>query len=528
MTKPKLDCMTYRLFVLLLFQIVCFQQLTAQHVRSGNERPLNFLLITADDMNWDSPGCYGGEVPNITPNIDRLAEQGIRFQHAYINAAACMPSRNSLLTGLYPHNNGAEGFEPINPEISTLPEILHANGYLNGIMGKEDHPLPMGKYYWDFFKRTRTDLGNGREPSKYYTYTKEFIQKAKEEGKPFFLMANSNDPHRPFAGDEVEQHRMKLGKGASKFSRKIFPDEVTIPPFLPNVEGQVEEMAAYYTSVYRCDETVGMVLTALDESGMAENTVVFFLSDHGMPFPFSKETCLPNGTRTPWIVRWPGVVEEGTVEREYIPSGIDFVPTVLDLAGIEVKDSFDGKSLAPVLKREKSTKQEFVFSEFHETGGYEWHPEYVTKPMRAIHSKRFHYVVNFWSNGERTSKGTWAEEAWFRHYITDVFLNNSKESLKRYYLNFHQSPRQFFDTEDDPDCMNNLIDDPDYKDLINEYHERLLVHLKESDDPAYKALKKNTAESFEKFYQYQYQKSKDRERIKRINESWPLKSEKLE
>lgn len=487
--------------------------------------PLNFLFLTADDMNWNSPGCYGGTVPNITPNIDKLASEGIRFQHAYINAAACMPSRNSLLTGLFPHNNGAEGFEPIDPEIPTLPEILHNNGYLNGIMGKEDHPLPQGKYPWDFYKSTRHDLGEGRAPGKYYEHALTFFKKAKVEGKPFFLMANSNDPHRPFAGGEIEQHRMKMGKGAIPFSRKIEADEVELPPFLPNIRAQKEEMAAYFNSVYRCDETVGMVLKALEESGMAENTVVMFISDHGMPFPFSKETCLPNGTRTPWIVRWPGKVQTGKVEKEYMLSGIDYVPTVLDLAGIKTKAKFDGKSFAPLLKGEDNGEREQVFSEFHETGGYSWHPDYVTKPMRAIHGKRYHYVINFWSNGERTGKGTWAEDAWFRHYVDDVRLNANKRSLELYYLNFHQTPRQFYDTKTDPYCMNNLIDDPVYKSLVEEYHQKLLDHLKATNDPAYDALKENTDESFEAFYQYQFKKSKDLERIKRINAAWPLNFE---
>jgi len=494
----------------------------ANNPASKKDKPLNIIFITADDMNWDSPGCYGGAVPNITPNIDKLAAYGIRFQHAYINAAACMPCRNSLLTGLYPHNNGAEGFEPINPEVNTLTEILHNNGYFNGIMGKEDHPLPQGKYYWDFFKRTRTELGNGREPEKYYHYTKEFIQKAQIEGKPFFLMANSNDPHRPFAGGQVEQHEMKQGKGASKFSRRILPEEVTVPPFLPNIPEQREELATYFNSVYRCDQTVGMVLKALDESGVSENTVVIFISDHGMPFPFSKETCLPNGTRTPWIVLWPGIVKAGQVDKNHVLSGVDIAPTILDLAGIKTDVKFDGKSIVSVLKGAKE-EREFAFSEFHETGGYDWHPQFVTQPMRAIHGKRYHYVINFWSNGERTSKGVWAEEAWFRHFITDVYLNGNKKSLELYYLNFHQTPRQFYDTKNDPYCLNNLIDNPDYEDLVEDYHQKLLTHLKETNDPAYKALKENTAESFDAFYQYQFEKSKDVERIKRIKEAWPLK-----
>ena len=112
------------------------------------KRP-NILLITADDMNWNAPGCFGGRTPDITPNIDRLASEGVRFEHAHITIAVCQPSRSVLMTGRYPHRNGAEGFQPINTSVPTLQEQLKEAGYLQGILGTVKHLAPREKYKWD-------------------------------------------------------------------------------------------------------------------------------------------------------------------------------------------------------------------------------------------------------------------------------------------------------------------------------------------------------------------------------------------
>lgn len=109
----------------------------------------NILLITADDLNYDSLGSYGCQVPNITPNLDRLAAEGLKFNHAHVNIAVCQPCRQSIMTGRYPHRNGAEGFDPIADDVPTLQEQLRAAGYLNGILGKEIHLRPKHRYCWD-------------------------------------------------------------------------------------------------------------------------------------------------------------------------------------------------------------------------------------------------------------------------------------------------------------------------------------------------------------------------------------------
>jgi N-sulfoglucosamine sulfohydrolase len=157
----------------------------------------NVLMIVADDMNWNSPGSFGGSPENITPNIDRLANEGMRFWHAYVNVAVCTPSRSVMLTGLYPQRSGVAGFQQIRAGTPALPAILSQVGYLTGTVGK-----PLGQqetFRWSVTYRWEgagdEDMW-GRDPAVYRRFTKSFLDMAKASGQPFFLIANSHDSHR--------------------------------------------------------------------------------------------------------------------------------------------------------------------------------------------------------------------------------------------------------------------------------------------------------------------------------------------
>ena len=228
--------------------------------RAPVKRP-NILMIIADDMNWDSPGCIGGAAPEITPNIDGLAAAGMRFEHAYMNIAVCTPSRSVMLTGLYPHNNGAEGFQRIRPGTPTLSAILSEEGYFCGTVGK---PLrQQDVFHWSVVYRwqgTGDEKKWGRDPGQYRRLARSFFQMAAESQQPFFLMASSHDPHRPYSGGASRERHFE--RAAS--SRTYRPDEVKVPGFLPDIR---KEMAGYCTSTRRLDYMVGVVLEELAEAG---------------------------------------------------------------------------------------------------------------------------------------------------------------------------------------------------------------------------------------------------------------------
>jgi N-sulfoglucosamine sulfohydrolase len=337
----------------------------------GDEQALtNILLVTADDLAYNSVGAFGCQVPGITPNIDRLAGQGIRFTHAHVNTPVCQPCRQSWLTGRFPHNNGAEGFEPIDEDVPTLPELLHQAGYLNGILGKEIHHQPVERFFWDFIPfRTEIDSvwrkGHSRDPDLFYRYSAQFFKRAKDQEKPFFLIANSHDPHRPFVGSRNDT--LTWGDNMPPVTRQFATHEVEMLGYLPDIEKVRKEVAQYYGSVYRCDQNIGAVLNALRESGLEKNTLVIFLSDHGAAFPFSKAQCYLNSSKTPLIVKWPGTISPGSVDSSHFVSGIDLMPTLMEIAGLPRVPGLDGRSFLPLLHQEEQEDRDYAYSSFYQT-----------------------------------------------------------------------------------------------------------------------------------------------------------------
>lgn len=437
---------------------------------------LNVLLITADDLNYNSVGAYGCAIPNITPNIDGLAKQGVLFQNAFVNIAVCQPCRQSIMTGRYPHSNGAPGFDPIDRDVPTLQEQLNKAGYLNGIIGKEKHLMPMDKYLWDFCIREEqvaSGLGIGRSPELYYQYTTEFLLKAKKDNKPFFLMANSHDPHRPFAGSDDE--RKAWGADLPKFSRQITDSEVIVPPFLFDLPEVRQEIAEYYTSVHRCDQTVGAILKALDDSGYGDNTIVMFISDNGIAVPFAKSNCYLNSNKTPWIVRWPDQIPEGSVDSVHFISGIDYMPTILQALLLPKVPGLDGNSFLPVLKGEKQINRDLVYTEFNRIfAGNEY-------PMRCIMGKRYGYIVNFWSDGIYQIKGDAMGGRTYKAMNKAALLDTS--IAKRVDLYKFRVTEELYDFRNDPDGLVNLIDEPDIQNEKRRLKNLLHSEMKRSKDP---------------------------------------------
>ncbi|MFQ5809344.1 MAG: sulfatase, partial [Armatimonadota bacterium] len=360
-------------------------------LRAGAEpSKLNVLLFTADDLGPDAvgPGCLGGKVPDLTPNLDRFASQSLRFRNAHVTVAICQPSRGCLATGRYGHNSGVYGFFQTERDIPTVMETLSDAGYLTGVLGKVRHSTPKASYEWDYVQ-DQPDLGAGRSPTRYYECCTEFFNQCKEGQRPFYFMVNSHDPHRPFQAPDG-----RLLRGAELPSRMHEPDEIHVPGYLPDLPLVREELSHYYNSARRLDDTFGRVMQALRESGLESNTLVMFLSDNGIAVPFSKCNCYLASTHTPWIVHWPGVVRPGGVDDEHFISGIDFFPTVLEAIGLPVPAGLDGRSFLPLLRGGSQDGRQDVFTQIdYKAGG-------AAVPMRCIQDKQYGYIFNAWSDGQ--------------------------------------------------------------------------------------------------------------------------------
>ncbi len=447
------------------------------------EPRLNVLLITVDDMNWDSVGVYGAAIPGITPNIDRLAAEGLRFEHGHVTIAICQPTRAVWMTGRYPHNSGALGFEPIRPEVPSLPEALLAAGYRTGVMAKHGHVLPSRPQAWSEIVPAR-ELENGRSPSLYYERALAFFRASESAGQPFFLMANSQDPHRPFAASETEARMRKTsaqstshqyGGSFPETELAYDPAEIPLPGFLPDLPDIRRELAEYYTSVHRADATTGALLSALDEAGAAPRTIVIFLSDHGIPLPFAKTNVWLHSTKTPWIVRWPGVVEPDTVDGGHVVAGVDLAPTILDALGLDNLAGADGRSFLGLLRGEEEDGWDYAFTHMNSTIAPKWFG------MRSIVGRRFGYIYNAWSDGEteyfNNSMRGLTFPAMEAAAATDPAIAARVEHLR------YRTKEELYDYSLDPDALHDLADDERFGARLQEYRELMLAEMLATGDP---------------------------------------------
>jgi len=454
--------------------------------KAGGKAPLNVLLFTADDLEWSSLGCWGCKMPDVSPNIDNFAKQSHMFRNSHVTIAVSQPSRGALATGMYPHTSGVEGFYHSPGYVPTVMSELRKHGYLVGILGKCEHSTPDGDFVWDMM-HDMGELGQGRNPQKYADYFREFLERCKKEGKPFYFMCNSHDPHRPFSGSPQDLEWQQKFHNYPLPSRVYTPEEVEVPGFLPDIQAVRVELAQYFSSVHRCDQTFGAVMKVLDDEGLADNTLVVFLSDNGMSQPFAKTNTYYNSTRTPLMVRYPGVTKAGTLDETDFVSGIDFMPTVLDACGFQAPPSTDGRSYLPLLRGEKQTGWDRVFTQFYETSAK------GRFPMFAVQDADWLFIYSPWSDGtyrfKNDSQGGIAFKGMVEAGKSDSYIQGRVDLL------LYRVPLELYDLKKDPDAIHNLAKDKKYAPIVKQYSDLLLGWMKRYDPtvlPAFAAFPSET------------------------------------
>lgn len=435
----------------------------------------NLLLITVDDMSRDSLGSFGATLADTSPNIDNLAEASLCFDFAHVQVGNCFPSRNVMWSGRYPHNTGVEGFYQVKPiTFPVLSDILQEAGYWVGIRGKVSHSTPYQPYSWDADLTEKP--GGGKEhlkdASSYYRSTLRGIKMAKAEGKPFCINVNISDPHKPFWKPNDPHPASKV----------FTAEEVPVPGFLPDDPAIRAELALYYTSVRRADDCVGEILRALKESDQTQDTVIFFLSDHGMPLPFAKTQLYHHSTVTPLIVKWPGVTQPGKRDKSHLVSAVDFIPTLCDIVGAPKPEGMDGRSFAPLLRGDTQEGRDAVYKVYNENSAGTRHP------MRAVETQQYLYVFNPWSDGENEFKtATHGTTSWKR---MKALAKDDPAIAARVDLMLHRVPEEFYDIQSDPDCLINLIDSVKHAEALAALRARMAKLMTESGDPLLEIFEK--------------------------------------
>ena len=345
--------------------------------------PLNVLLITTDDQGLQA-GCYGDPLA-ITPNMDRLAAEGMVFDNAYVTQASCSSSRSSILTGLYPHQNGQIGLSGSRPEyalkpgIQTLPFLLKSAGYHNGIIGKLHVSAAPEQFPFDYEWALMNPLLT-RDVRTVADKVAEFLAEAGDA--PFFLYVNYFDPHRPY---NAEANRF-MGLPEKPYTA----DDVEPFGFIGDA-ATLSDVAAYYNCVNRMDVGLGLLFQSLEKAGFSENTLIVFLGDNGPDFTRAKVTSYEAGVNVPFLVRWPGAGRRGSRSGAFV-SAVDIVPTILDAVGVDCPP-VAGRSLREVIQGHVPADwRREVFAEYTSHAKMHFYPRRSLREgsFKVIHNLDFH------------------------------------------------------------------------------------------------------------------------------------------
>lgn len=450
--------------------------LAASSSAAAEDKRPNIVLIVSDDHGRGDLGCYGNPVIQ-TPNLDKLAAEGVRFTNAFCTTASCSASRSVILSGLYNHYNGQYGHQHAYhhfisfDRVQSLPVLLSRGGYRTGRIGKY-HVAPDHVYKFDVALR-----GNARSPVQMANQCRSFI--ADSSGKPFFLYYCTSDPHRGGGkATDLPHQPDRFGNRAGGYPGidevKYDPDDVIVPDFLPDIPECRAELAQYYQSVSRIDQGIGRLVDIVRESGQYDNTIIIYISDNGIAFPGAKTTLYEPGMNLPCIVRTPWQKSKG-ITTDALINYADLAPTILDFANAAPRDyEFHGRSFQPVLEREHTTGWDTTYAShtFHEITMY--------YPMRVVRERRFKLIWNIAHGLEYPFASDLWESATWQGNIKRGNTRYGKRTIEAY---LHRPKFELYDLENDPHEVVNLADDPNHKAKLDQMKAKLKAFQKQTQDP---------------------------------------------
>jgi arylsulfatase A-like enzyme len=431
----------------------------------------NILFAIADDWGAHA-GAYGDKVVQ-TPTFDRLAKEGILFEHAYISSPSCAPSRAAILTGQWHWrlDEAANLYGSIPLKNPVYPDLLEAAGYFVGYTRKGWGPGQNGD-------RPRNPAGDQ------FKNFAEFLA-ARPKGKPFCFWFGSNDPHRGYVKDSGAQSGIPL-------------DQIDVPDCFPDSPEVRGDVADYYFEVQRFDRETGEHIEQVRATGELDHTIVVMTSDHGMPFPRCKSNIYDDGAHVPLAIHWPGHYEGGHRIADFV-SSTDYAPTFLESAGLPVPEIMTGRSLVPQLTAGKGGRIDPARS--HVLFGKERHvpsqaaPDSGGYPCRAIRTDGFMLIRNFrtdrWPAGTEEHQNAFIPGAWFAdcdNGPTKTYMveNRDKDAEHRrlFDLSFAKRPEfELFDLRKDPIQQKNEAANPEYAEVLKKLAKQLDDELRATGDP---------------------------------------------
>jgi len=428
----------------------------------------NILFCLADDWGWPHAGVYGDKVVK-TPTFDRLAKEGVLFEHAFISSPSCTPCRNALLTGqqFYRLEEGANLWSTLDVRYPNFMFLLRKAGYEIGHWRKAWGP-------GNFKKGGYTEHPCG--PGSNFTS----FMKSRNKSKPFCFWFGTSDPHRGYAKGSGGKSGIKI-------------DNVHVPTFYPNTKEIRSDIADYYFEVQRWDTDVGKAIKLLEETGELENTIIIMTGDHGMPFPRCKGNLYDWGARVPMAIRWGNHAKPNRLVSDFV-SFTDLAPTFLAAAGLDVPKEMTGRSLLPMLQSEDAgrvdCKRDFVVFGRERHVPAQEKPSMVGYPARAIRTDKWLLILNL--EPDRWPAGV-PEGATHR---IGRFSDCDDGPTKSVIMKMHDeacfdlcfSKREaveLYDCENDPDHVSNLANDPKHVKTIERLRAQLTDYLETTGDPRF-------------------------------------------
>jgi arylsulfatase A-like enzyme len=407
----------------------------------------NILWITCEDMSANLPSFGDSTVP--TPNLSKLAAQGVKYTGMFSVSGVCAPSRSAIITGMYPSSIGTHhmrtatsnlnrqdipNYEAVTPPyVKCFPEYLRAAGYYCTNNDKTDYQVGNPFTVWD-------ESG------------KDAHWRNRPKDKPFFSVVNFMVTHE----SQVWARKDK--------PLRVDPAKVPVPPYYPDSPLIRKDIARYYDNIMVMDSLAGIVIRQLEEDGLMENTIVFFFSDHGAGLPWYKREIYDRGLHVPLIIRYPGGKGAGTVNNELL-SFVDLAPTVLSLAGVPIPSHIQGQAFLGESKA--AEPRQYIFAA---RDRMDEHYDMV----RGVRDSRFKYIRNF-----QPDKANYQDIAFRKQMGLMQEILQMKEAGKLNALQsrwFDNKPvEELYDTQADPYELTNLANNPVYKKDL----QRLRVTLNE-------------------------------------------------
>ena len=449
---------------------VLFALCVLSALAEAQERRRNILMLIADDQGLDL-GCYGNAVIQ-TPNLDKLATEGTRFTHAFATVASCSASRSVILTGLYNHTSGQFGHahDPANlhtlPWVRSGPRLLKDHGYVTGVIGKL-HVNPETVYPWDYQGAAAGAGGDNRNVAEMAQRARGFFTKYAQ--KPFYLHVGYSDPHR--AGQGFGNDRDYPGVRRIRYDAA----KVLVPAHLPDQPEVRQEIAEHYEAISRLDQGIGLILKALEETGLARDTLVLYVSDNGIPFAGAKTGLYDAGVRLPLLARSPDQKRRGVVNNAMV-SWVDLVPTILEWAGAQppARYQLPGRSFLPILEQENPAgwDQVFLSHTFHEITMY--------YPIRGARTRRHKYLRNLTPELEFPHASDLFESPTWQGIMRRADKMMGVRSVAAY---LHRPAEELYDVQADPHEVRNLAADPEHRRALEDLRQRVNEFRLRTNDP---------------------------------------------